>query len=190
MWQAFFKADFDLYFFSRQKLTEHIISQLLEPIRHHRDQKGDDRCWFDDFTLYWHLPESVKRPVKLSQSQMKDYCAYFHQCRGGNETPSAQRQNNNDYLQLMSMSQLRQEAIKLRKAIRKHRDMGMMQRMLLHDKELYASLPDGIEADFRLPPRELFLPNCALICGMQNSNNVDLSKWPDGQVSPLVNWRP
>jgi hypothetical protein len=57
------------------------------------------------------------------------------------------------------------------------------------DKRLYALIPGGIEADFRLPPANLFLPNCALICSLANPNDVDLSRWPDGRVSPLANWR-
>jgi hypothetical protein len=33
------------------------IRELEAAIRLHRDQKGDDRCWIDDLSLYSVLPE-------------------------------------------------------------------------------------------------------------------------------------
>lgn len=32
---------------------------LLAAIRKHRDQRGDDRCWMDDYELYRALPEGI-----------------------------------------------------------------------------------------------------------------------------------
>jgi uncharacterized small protein (DUF1192 family) len=38
------------------------IERLQAGIRHHRDQKGDDRCWLDDLDLYDLLPEGHVDP--------------------------------------------------------------------------------------------------------------------------------
>lgn len=50
---------------------------------------------------------------------------------------------------------------KLSAAIRKHRDQRADDRCWLDDLELYAVLDDEVVADNTLPPRELFLANCA-----------------------------
>jgi hypothetical protein len=33
------------------------VERLRKAIRQHRDQRGDDRCWLDDLTLYMELGE-------------------------------------------------------------------------------------------------------------------------------------
>lgn len=184
----------DLWFMSSAKLREHLVTKLVAPICYHRDQRGDDRCWYDDLMLYWHLPESIRYPVKLSREQMAARCAYYRRCRGSDKRPARLpeqcAEQPHAYLQGMSRRELMSEAHKLRAGIRKHQRIGTDKLAVEDDEKLYALLPGGIEADFRLPPTELFLPNCALICGMTDPNDVDLSSWPGNRTSPLAGWRP
>lgn len=52
------------------------------------------------------------------------------------------------------------EIIKLRAAIRLHRDEKGHDRCWLDDQRLYQVLPESVKADFKLPNREEFLKNC------------------------------
>ncbi len=61
-----------------------------------------------------------------------------------------------------SAKQLRKEIIRLRNAIRQHRDETGHGRCWLDDQRLYAILPDNQEPNLALPPRADFLANCAL----------------------------
>jgi hypothetical protein len=38
---------------------EQEYNKLATAIRKHRDQRGDDRCWMDDYELYEALPEGI-----------------------------------------------------------------------------------------------------------------------------------
>ena len=40
------------------------LKRLVDAIRTHRDQRGDDRCFLDDETLYAVLPEGYTPPVR------------------------------------------------------------------------------------------------------------------------------
>ncbi len=77
----------DLLFMSVEKLRKHLVDKLIAPICNHRDQRGDDRCWFDDLVLHWHLPETIRYLVKLSREQMSERCAYYRRCRGSEQRP-------------------------------------------------------------------------------------------------------
>jgi hypothetical protein len=126
---------------------------------------------------------------------MAKRCEYFYRCRGGHAAPKAatvldSTGDPNAYLLPMSIGQLRQEISRLRKGVRRHKNRGMDNRRREDDELLYALLHEGIQADFRLPPEPMFLRNCQFICSMVDPNNVDLSKWPNGQTSPLAGWRP
>ena len=189
--------DLDLWFMPLHELRKHVLTRLVQPICYHRDQRGDDRCWFDDLSLYWCLPESIRRPVKLSTQEMAERCAYYRHCRSDQNRPrqaaldpEMESERCAKYLNEMPRLLLILEGRKLRKGVRDHRDKPMISRTVADDKKLYALVRGGMEADFRLPPAEVFLPNCALICSLMDPNNVDLSHWPDGRTSPLANWRP
>lgn len=48
---------------------------LLFAIRKHRDQKGDDRCWMDDYELYQALPEGINgADLRLCELQIMIEC--------------------------------------------------------------------------------------------------------------------
>lgn len=40
------------------------VDKFQSAIRNHRDQRGDDRCWLDDETLYKSLPEGYTPPAR------------------------------------------------------------------------------------------------------------------------------
>jgi hypothetical protein len=61
------------------------IKSLQKAIRAHRDQRGDDRCWLDDETLYRVLPEGYTPPARDSRVELKN-CEKFIACRHNPET--------------------------------------------------------------------------------------------------------
>ena len=63
-------------------------------------------------------------------------------------------------LENMDASELRAEALKLRSAIRAHRDQLGDDRCWLDDFALYKALPDNAPIITRLPPKEFFIPHC------------------------------
>lgn len=58
------------------------IMKLREGIRSHRDQKGDDNCWLDDFQLYGLLPEKINADPQLPNKElMMLNCSRYYDCR-------------------------------------------------------------------------------------------------------------
>ena len=64
----------------------------------------------------------------------------------------------------MDWDSLKEEVVLLRNAIRAHRDQKGDDRCWIDDVELYKQLPENIEADFALPPKEEFLASCKRYC--------------------------
>jgi hypothetical protein len=60
-----------------------------------------------------------------------------------------------DYVYLLA-----RDVQELRNAIRKHRDERGHDRCWLDDQELYKALPEGLQGDSKLPPKEEFIKNC------------------------------
>lgn len=56
--------------------------------------------------------------------------------------------------------ELFEEVVRLRKAIRQHRDEKGHNRCWLDDQRLYSVLPESEQADFALPPKPEFLQQC------------------------------
>jgi len=73
----------------------------------------------------------------------------------------------------MPYDQMVTEILRLRNAIRQHRDEKGHGRCWLDDQTLYRILPESAEADFTLPPKEEFLLNCEVY-------------WKTRQILPLV----
>lgn len=71
-------------------------------------------------------------------------------------------------LQGMTETALRAEVVRLREGVRAHRDEKGHGRCWLDDRELYRLLPEQIEADFTLPPREEFLRECGKYHELRN----------------------
>lgn len=68
------------------------VAELEAAIRTHRDQRGDDRCWMDDETLYRVLPEGYSPPERDSAVEL-ERCKQYIECRHnpGTEYVSPQR---------------------------------------------------------------------------------------------------
>lgn len=65
---------------------QHEVMKLREGIRNHRDQKGDDNCWLDDYALYGLLPEKIKADPQLPDKQlMMLNCSRYYDCRKANK---------------------------------------------------------------------------------------------------------
>lgn len=56
------------------------IRDLEAAIRLHRDQRGDDRCWQDDETLYQILPEGYTPPQRDTKVELEN-CQRYITCR-------------------------------------------------------------------------------------------------------------
>jgi hypothetical protein len=71
--------------------------------------------------------------------------------------------NDNDDLEGFSGKDAIYEIIRLREAIRKHRDQRLDDRCWMDDYELYEVLPEGISpqyVDLRLLPKDVMMKNC------------------------------
>ena len=71
--------------------------------------------------------------------------------------------NEKQQLQQWRTHDLEDEIIRLRTAIRKHRDQRLDDRCWMDDYELYEVLPEGIDpsyVDLRLLPKEVMMRNC------------------------------
>lgn len=57
------------------------VTLLESAIRAHRDQKGDDRCWLDDATLYEVLGEEVARSTLPPKCEFLESCTRYWEQR-------------------------------------------------------------------------------------------------------------
>lgn len=69
------------------------VERLRDAVRLHRDQRGDDRCWLDDETLYAILPEGYTPPTRDTRVELA-LCEKYIACRHnpGTEYVSPQRE--------------------------------------------------------------------------------------------------
>ncbi len=140
------------------------IRRARNTIRRHRDQKGDDRCWLDDYFVWSLLPDSPQDPTTLpSFDAGMAECRKFFLYRRADEAdivPADAIQDKNAWdadLETMNEEQLQKTLAALQEAIRAHRDIHDRERTLADDRKLYTVLPEKIPADFRLPSEEEFL---------------------------------
>jgi hypothetical protein len=91
------------------------VARLRAAIREHRDQRGDDRCWMDDETLYAALPEGFTPPTRDAGVELAN-CARFIACRGNPKTEYVSPQREID--------RLRAECGELRRALERAHDAG------------------------------------------------------------------
>ena len=156
------------------------IREQRQVIREHRDQKGDDRCWLDDYYVWVmlndtsaDLPSEVLTqagPPMPSFEEGMRCCRDFYNFRRRGEadtTPSDAVLDPTQWdgdLAGMSNEELVKELMRIQQAIRTHRDIsGRLAcrsgrpRTFEDDRALYVVLPEKIPADFRLPPEDEFL---------------------------------
>ncbi len=67
-------------------------------IRRHRDERGDDRCWLDDETLYKSLPEGYKPPDRDTTVEIEN-CHRYIVCRHHPDTKYVSPQRRIEELQ-------------------------------------------------------------------------------------------
>lgn len=140
------------------------ILERRQVIRGHRDARGDDRCWLDDYLVWAMLDDSAPAstsPPPLQVAMMK--CREFYRLRRADfadPIPTDAIINPalwNQDLRQMTRERLLDELVKIQEAIRRHRDIPDSPRIIDDDRALYSVLPENIPADFRLPPEEEFI---------------------------------
>lgn len=62
---------------ARAELAEGERDRLAAAIRAHRDQRGDDRCWLDDESLYAALPEGHTPPARDAKVEIDNCIRYI-----------------------------------------------------------------------------------------------------------------
>ncbi|MBP7134148.1 hypothetical protein KBA73_02940 [Patescibacteria group bacterium] len=140
------------------------IKLLRAAIRYHRDQKGDDRCWVDDYLLWKLLSDTPSEPTALPPfEEMMKACRAFYLYRRTDEADLQPADANVDSatwdqdLEQMTLSAAERERETIESSIRIHRDIQGRDRTVEDDRLLYRVLPEKMVADFRLPPEEDFL---------------------------------
>jgi len=143
------------------------IKRRRKAIRKHRDQKGDDRCWLDDFWLYVFLNDSKPAPTKVPAFEPGlEQCKLFFVFRRADAPdplpPDAilDRRFWEGGLNQRPVWDLILILRQIQEALKAHRDLPEQEnrpRNLHDDRRLYSVLPEKMPADFRLPPRERFI---------------------------------
>ncbi|MEK7151798.1 MAG: hypothetical protein AAB784_03780 [Patescibacteria group bacterium] len=143
------------------------IFERRESIRSCRDQRGDDRCFIDDWLLWEWLSDSPPKPVIFSIEWGMEQCVLFYEHRRA-ETADviahdaiSDPMHWDDDLKKMTPEQLHNELIRIQEGLRKHRDIKNRPRTVEDDRAIYGLLPEKMPADFRLPPKEEFLGEAA-----------------------------
>jgi hypothetical protein len=134
------------------------ILRLRAAIRWHRDQKGDDRCWLDDFRVWACVEGSPAQPLRVPDDAMAQCRAFFlHRNAAAPDIPPPDAGvPGDDDIDDMTPAHLAAELARVQAAVRAHRDIARP-RTAGDDRALYAVLPEKIPADFRLPPEGEFL---------------------------------
>ncbi|TSC81729.1 MAG: hypothetical protein G01um101420_834 [Parcubacteria group bacterium Gr01-1014_20] len=139
------------------------ILERRNSIRSSRDQRGDDRCFMDDWLLWKWLSDSPPEPTAFRIEWGMEQCALFYEHRRMEQVDPVPKDaildsaHWDDDLEAMALNQLHDELVRIQEALRAHRDIKDRPRTLKDDQVLYQILPEKILADFRLPPKEEFL---------------------------------
>ncbi|NBS41302.1 hypothetical protein EBS80_01425 [bacterium] len=139
------------------------LLRLRAAIRHHRDQKGDNRCWLDDWRLWNKLRDvAFVDDTVIPDDAMARCEAYYRHRRSETADPMPanairDRRRWNADIDNLSRAKQYDELSRIESAIRAHRDIVGRERTLDDDRALYAILPENLPADFRLPPEDQFL---------------------------------
>lgn len=96
--------------------------KLLDAIRWHRDQRGDDRCWLDDEQLYMLLPEGYLPPLREVAVELAN-CERYLRLRRNPKTEYVSPQRR--------IEELEAEASSLREMLRRSEAAGASARLAL-----------------------------------------------------------
>lgn len=152
----------------REEITAQTVRETIiacrNAIREHRDARGDDRCWLDDYKVWVFingLPRVPNVPPPFEEAMQRCYKFYKHRRTDEKDAmPTSGFLTPGDYdgdLVGMDNWRLFEEVRRLQEAIRIHHDITWRPRMVGDDRKLYAVLPEKRAADFRLPLEEDFL---------------------------------
>jgi hypothetical protein len=138
-----------------------LIKERRKVIRYHRDQKGDNRCWLDDF-LVWDMLENSTLSVPDSFEGKMKICREFYTYRRAKKDDSfpvvsSFSTHSDRELKSLNKIQLILQIFIIQGVIGSHRDISGRPRSNKDDAELYLVLPEDTKADFRLPKRKEFL---------------------------------
>lgn len=144
-----------------------VLQEIIEArhaIRQHRDAKGDDRCWLDDYKIWALIPGSFPVPLEVPpMEQAMDMCRAYYKLRRASsaDVPAADAVlDPKDWdrdIEVMNDDALAEELVRIRTAVRRHRDAACNPITIDDDRDLYSILPERVPADFRLPPEDDFL---------------------------------
>ena len=136
------------------------ILERRRDIRDHRDAKGDNRCFLDDYLIWRHLSDSPPPPHFSPEEGMKQ-CENFWKYRRSRALRKIPKRairdvsHWDDDLHNPSFQDLLEKLRVLQWGIRAHRDVKV--RTFHDDARLYRLLPENLPADFKLPPKAEFL---------------------------------
>lgn len=131
-------------------------------IRYHRDQRGDNRCFLDDWFVWWFLSDTWPIPHFTAELGMVQ-CELFYRHRHSDDVDTMPLRaildpaHWDDDLWEMDDWRLVQELYRIQQTIRIHRNISDRPRTTDDDRALYSVLPERIAADFRLGSESEFL---------------------------------
>ncbi len=150
----------------RSEKIREMIRKRRSIIRWHRDQKGDDRCFLDDYRV-WAMHGALPHfPGQMSSEAGMVKCREFYLYRRAelaDPIPVDAITNPSLWdadIETMNYNEAFQELEWIMLMIGQHYINPLIPkrvRTLEDDRKLYAALPEKMPADFRLPPEEEFL---------------------------------
>lgn len=138
------------------------VLECRTAIRSHRDEKGDDRCWIDDYAVWGQVPglsQMLTEPPPFENAMA--ICRDFYRLRRAATCDPVPAHAITDPklwdadLDAMTDTQLGAELERLHAVIRTHHAADTL--TIDDDRALYTVLPEKMPADFRLPPEHEFL---------------------------------
>ena len=152
----------ELFHLGEADLRLAILERRRSIRKEHRDQRGDDRCFLDDYVIWCWLADSPPIPEFTMQRGMDECLLFYEHRRSDTPDPVPEgalrgRRFWDKDIEMMSQSELLDQLLRIQESIREHRDVTGRPRTIDDDRRLYRVLPENLPADFRLPPREEFL---------------------------------
>ncbi|MDP3770538.1 MAG: hypothetical protein U1A23_03695 [Candidatus Sungbacteria bacterium] len=140
------------------------ILERRNAIRKHRDAVGDDRCWLDDYGVWYMVAEAPCVPVyPPAFEEAMRLCRQFYDLRRVKTLDPVPPDAILDYslwdddLACMTKDRLLDALEQIQNVIWRHYDIGERLRTIEDDRVLYAVLPEKIPGDLRLPLEDEFL---------------------------------
>ncbi len=159
-------------------------------IRYHRSQKGDNRCWGDDYLVwrFWSGAPKMSVPVPPFEREMQKCRSFFKNRRAEfadtvlDDAILDPARWDADLAEMDEVGFLN-ELLRLQSLIVVHASAEEL--TIEDDRMLYRGLPENLPADFRLPPEEEFIGGIKAGSGCPNfwashlgcSGGCDFHQW-------------